>query len=79
MHENETFLTPGEIKRLTGRNYAPAQRKRLTLLGIPSVLDSDGKLIVLRAAMEAKMGIRPERKRAAEPDWKAMNAANPKP
>lgn len=51
----ETFLTRPEIVTLTGRKYAPAQKRVLLKRKIRFSEDDFGRPIVLRAAIEAKL------------------------
>ena len=48
------FLTPAELIRLTGRKYAPAQKRVLDKLGIPYTEDDFERPVVLTAAVERK-------------------------
>ena len=51
----ETFLTRTELVRLTGKKYAPAQKRVLEARRIRFTEDDAGRPIVLRAAIEKKL------------------------
>jgi len=61
-------LTVDELKELTGKMRPTAQRKALNIMGIDSRTRPDGKLIVLRSAVEPT----PSRN-SARPNLKALN------
>lgn len=50
-----TFLTPEEVRRITGKKYAPAQRRVLMERGIRFTPDGDGKPVVMRAHVERRL------------------------
>lgn len=72
---SRTFLDDAELKRLTGRIRAPAQFRILQERGIPAILDGNGKPIVLRSAIEDKMGGKPRntKKSMQTPNWDALD------
>ena len=47
-----TFLSQEEIERVTGRKYAPAQKRVIARNAIRFTVDAAGRPIVLRASME---------------------------
>jgi hypothetical protein len=51
---SETFLTPAELRRLTDKVYAPAQRRVLDARKIPYELDGRSRPVVLRAVIERR-------------------------
>lgn len=55
MRDAETFLTRHELARLTGKVYAPAQKRVLDARKIRYEQDHKGRPIVLRAAIERKL------------------------
>ena len=68
------FLTPDEIRELTGRRRRDAQLVQLRHLGIEHKVRADGSLVVLRAHVEAQLGGAPMPQRLAqnaELDWTA--------
>ncbi len=50
------FLTPEELRSLTGRQHADAQCAALARMGLKFVIDADGRPKVARSAVEAKLG-----------------------
>lgn len=75
MRDANTFLTITEIRRLTGRTYAPAQRRVLDTRKIPYDQDAKGRPIVLRAVIERRQlgkAVSPEP--AWTPDFSAFPA-----
>lgn len=54
MRDVDTFLTIAEVKRLTGRTYAPAQRRVLERRKIPFEPDAKGRPVILRAVIERR-------------------------
>jgi hypothetical protein len=54
MSEPETFLSKEEVKRLTDKTYAPAQRRVLDARKIPYDQDDKGRPIILRAVLERR-------------------------
>lgn len=69
------FLTPDEIKELTGKQRKPAQLRALRFMGIEHKVRPDGALIISRSHIEKVLDgniatkIKPER---IEPNWDAM-------
>lgn len=49
------FLTPADIVRLTGKKYAPAQKRVLRDRRIRFAEDAFGRPVVLRATVERKL------------------------
>lgn len=49
------FLTAEELRQLTGKRYAPAQRRVLQNRRIRFTEDARGRPIVLRATIEKKL------------------------
>ncbi len=49
------FLDPVDVRRLTGKIYASAQRRALAKLGIKYTVDANGHPLVLRASVERKI------------------------
>lgn len=69
------FLTDEELKQLTGRQRAHAQRTVLNALGIQHKVRPDGSLVVLRSHVEKELGgvSGPGKaKKRTEPDWSAI-------
>lgn len=52
-----TFLTAGELEELTDLHQPAAQVRWLTSRGWPFEIAATGKVKVLRAVMEKKMGV----------------------
>lgn len=71
--DEETYLTIAEIERLTGRIYAPAQRRVLALNGWTFVPDGDGLPLVLRAVHDQRFGL--DRKAAKRRGPRLVNTA----
>jgi hypothetical protein len=69
----EMFLTAEEIKQLTRRDRASAQKRMLARMGIPFIPHPDGGFAVLRSAVDpaAVQGAAKE----WEPDWNAAAQA----
>jgi len=61
------FLTPDELRGLTGRQHADAQVAALIRMGLRYVLDADGRPKVSRAVLDDLLGLRaaPVRKTSA--------------
>ncbi|OPG85037.1 hypothetical protein B2J73_01675 [Stutzerimonas stutzeri] len=51
------FLTPEELEQLTGYQKASAQARWLTSERLPFIKGGDGKLKVLRLAVEQRLGL----------------------
>lgn len=68
------FLTADELAELTGRKRWRAQLRWLHVNGVPALVRADGRPMVLRATVEARMGLtaaaRP--KKTIEPNWGAL-------
>lgn len=60
------FLTPEELEQLTGYQKASAQGRWLTRERLPFVKGGDGKLKVLRLAVEQRLGA-PKKRSDREP------------
>ena len=54
-----SILAPGDVALLTGTTRRAKQRAELDALGIAYGVRRDGSIIVLRSAMEAKLGASP--------------------
>lgn len=69
------FLTQDEVQKLTGRVRYRAQLRWLAQQGFCAIPDADGKPLVLRAAVEDKMGLPPvvAANRKPGPNWEALN------
>lgn len=73
MIDAEIFLTIAEVKRLTGRSYAPAQKRVLDKRKIAYDQDDAGRPIVLRAAIERRqLGKAISREPSRGPDFSAF-------
>ena len=70
----EMFLTPAEVKDLTGRTYFAAQRAVLKERGIRFIVDGDGRPKVLRASIEHKLNGKFEAA-TSEPNFKMFGTA----
>lgn len=69
------FLTEAEIEALTGKKRRPSQVEALHSMGYEHSIRPDGNIIVLRAHVEEKLGLKqPKTVRAAEPNWGFLNA-----
>lgn len=73
------FLTDHELRELTQRQRAPAQRKALRAMGIEHRTRPDGSVVVLRAHVEKEFGLAPAptaraKMKTIEPNWGALNA-----
>ncbi len=67
------FLTRDELERLTGRKYAPAQKRVLRERKIPYDEDDFGRPIVLAASIERKLlGQATSEEPAIAPDFSAF-------
>lgn len=55
------FLTPQELEQLTGYQKPSVQARWLTRERLPFVKGGDGKLKVLRQAVEKRLGLTAER------------------
>lgn len=60
---DDTYLRPDELERLTGRKYGKAQAKKLAVLGWTFEMSGDGKVLVLRAYHDQRMGLKSPAKR----------------
>ncbi|MCR4346495.1 MAG: DUF4224 domain-containing protein [Sulfuricaulis sp.] len=70
------FLTTDEMRDLTGRVRHGAQTRWLRANGFEALRDADGRPLVLRAAVEVRMGATlpfSTRSRGAEPNWDTLN------
>lgn len=74
----ESFtLSPAEVEDVTGAYRAKSQLAWLAANGIPAVVGKDGKVKVLRAAVEARMmPSTPRRKPRTEPNLAALRKAS---
>ena len=66
------FLSPQELAQFTGRTRSDAQQRFLAARQYPFELDADGKVLVLRATIEARLGYRGARSPEIQPDWSAL-------
>lgn len=68
------YLTPTEIRELTGRTRYKAQLRQLAKQGIPAVRDADGRPLVLRTVRDSIMAASPTtaKQRANGPRWDKM-------
>ena len=62
------FLTPDEVKRLTGRRQKAAQQKRLKLRNIPFE-DNGHELLVSRSYIENMLDNTPKQQVSNEPNF----------
>ena len=71
------FLSADELRKLTGRMKHSAQLCWLRTNGFVALQDADGRPLVLRAAVEARMGapIGAHDHHQQEPNWSALDAA----
>lgn len=67
------FLTPEEIEQLTGYRRASAQARWLTQEHLPFLRGGDGKLKVLRLAVEQRLGLSRVAKPRREPQLRLEN------
>lgn len=75
MRDADTFLTRAEVRTLTDKVYAPAQKRVLDARKIRYTEDGKGRPIVLRAALERRLlgkAESPEPRRG--PDFSAFPA-----
>lgn len=70
---NKLFLSPEEIKELTGYTQYTAQRRHLQKIGITYILARDGSPRVLRSELESKMVSGHNAVKTSEPNWEAVN------
>ncbi|MHB1529908.1 MAG: DUF4224 domain-containing protein [Acidiferrobacteraceae bacterium] len=68
------FLTATELQELTGRKRWNAQLRWLNMNGVPALVRADGRPMVLRATVEARMGLIAASgpTKAVEPNWSAL-------
>lgn len=67
------FLTPDEVRELTGRQRRDSQAAALRHMGIEHKVRPDGSIAVLRAHVERQFGVEaPTTERPIEPDWNAL-------
>jgi len=68
------FLTPEQLKLLTGKQVRPAQVKALRTMGIQHKVRPDGFPLVLQSHIENALdGMRKESvKNGGEPNWDAL-------
>jgi hypothetical protein len=50
------FLTPDEVRKLTGKTRREAQARALEAMGVPFTQRPDGSPVVLRAVVESMLG-----------------------
>jgi hypothetical protein len=69
------FLTPEEIKQLTGKEKRNAQIRALNQMGIVHKVRADGSPVVLESHVNKVLGGSVQTKnKEAEPNWGAMHA-----
>lgn len=68
------FLTPMEVKQLTGKCFAATQCAVLRERGIKFILDGNGKPKVLRAEIERRLGSE-QASAQTEPNFNVFKAA----
>lgn len=70
------FLTPAEIRKVTGKVKKSAQMRALRQLGYTARPDANGEPLVLRAHAEAKFGHpgSPKKRKRTAPDWSHIDA-----
>ncbi|WP_150588156.1 DUF4224 domain-containing protein [Pandoraea eparura] len=69
---SSTFLSSDEVHELTGRRQHAAQVRTLRTMGIEHRVRPDGSVVVLRAHVEALMGVTASRRVAEwQPNWSA--------
>lgn len=67
------FLDPQEVRQLTGKRYAPAQKRVLRNQRIRFAEDAFGRPVVLRAAVEKRLlGEALSEEPVAAPDFSAF-------
>lgn len=67
------FLTPDEVRELTGRLRRDAQAAALRHMGIEHKVRPDGSIAVLRAHVEREFGVDEQTQtKDIEPDWNAL-------
>lgn len=69
-------LSADELYKLTKRVRYKAQMSVLRSQGIDFRIDGDGAPVVLRSAVEAILGGKPESEKHIEPDWSSLDAAS---
>lgn len=71
----QMFLEYNELVGLTGRKHRNAQRIQLGKMGIDFEKRADGLAVVLRAAIEKRLGLKEDKKRNQdqEPDLDDIN------
>ena len=65
-------LTRDEVRELTGAARKEAQRRELTIMGIPHTVRSDGWPVVDRQAYHQAMGAESEPQEVGSLNWEAM-------
>lgn len=75
---SDMFLTPDEMKELTGRIQHRSQARELNHMGIVHKVRADGSILVLRAHVEEVLGLRAKQRKAkeVEPNWAAAAEPN---
>jgi hypothetical protein len=66
------FLNQEDLETLTGRKYRSCQRRWLEQAGIPYFISATGRIQVLKALVEQKMGMAAKGKpntQVSEPRW----------
>ena len=65
----DTFLTPDEIRYLTGRKVKAKQVDALRRMGVPFFINACGRAIVARSAIEGRTGSSNHAEIAAHTGW----------
>lgn len=67
------FLQPEDIKELTGKIRPRTQASYLQQMGIPHIINGDGKPLVLKSYIEKQLDPdRSETKNRSKPNWNAL-------
>lgn len=69
------FLTPDELERLTGYQKPSAQARWLEEVRLPFLKGGDGKLKVLRLAVEQRLGAPVDKAKKREPQLRLEGLA----
>jgi hypothetical protein len=67
-------LSPSEVQEVTRRRHRVKQARQLAQAGIPFIEGPDGWPIVLRSAIEGRLGGAKPNRRPSEPDADALRA-----
>jgi len=69
------FLTDDDLRTLTGRARPSAQLRWLSANGYRHAVAADGRPVVLRAEVEARLSSGSKTARRTRPDFTALNGA----